>query len=59
MILRGKIAVVFLFGDQIFKGATTISDNQFLLLKKEAQIFAALASDAETLQETCRYITSN
>ncbi|MBP9742622.1 MAG: hypothetical protein KBD37_04605 [Burkholderiales bacterium] len=49
---------VFLFGDQILKGAATISDSVFALIKKEAQIFSALASTKDTLIETCNSIIS-
>lgn len=47
---------VFLFGDQIFKGAATINTHPYLLIKKEFQIFTSLASSQETLEQTCKSI---
>ena len=41
------------FADQIFRGAATNINHPLLLLKHEAQIFAALASEEEMLKATC------
>jgi hypothetical protein len=47
---------IFLFGDQIFRGAATIADHPFLLIKQEAQIFTATASTEETLTRICNLL---
>ncbi|MCC2624298.1 MAG: hypothetical protein K0R14_171 [Burkholderiales bacterium] len=53
------LSKIFLFGDQIFKGAATIADHPFQLIKQEAQIFAATASIEETLLETCNLLLNH
>lgn len=46
----------FLFADQIFKGQATQNNHPLVLIKKEAQIIAASASNLQTLIETCSFI---
>lgn len=46
----------FLFADQIFKGQATQNNHPFVVIKKEAQIIAASASNLQTLIETCSFI---
>lgn len=49
---------IFLFADQIFKGAATISNHPYALIKHESQVIGATASSEDTLIETCKYIIS-
>jgi hypothetical protein len=51
--ITGILNQLFWFGDQIFKGSASLDNHPFLLLKREAQLFASLASTEETLIETC------
>lgn len=50
------ISKIFLFADQIFKGQATISNHPLVLIKREAEIIAASASNIQTLVETCKLL---
>lgn len=44
---------IIFFADQVFRGKALLNDHPLNLLKQEAQLFAALASEGEMLKATC------